>query len=543
MAQQPGLFQVGQGSLQNISQEQQLANRASSPIQLQGGNTIATQQANAFQLGKFAGEQVGNIVKQHRFGGLTPDQFKRKQIIDKGKEKAKKIWDNMTPAQRAGSDAELRQNIFADEVAKAAFEAGDYELGGQITQQRTDRAQIREEKKRQLAKLDEDVETAEIKQDTARETLRSALEGPNLDNTAVQTYVDEEGEHFAAQPHPDMPGKLILRGGEEDGKVIDRGKNLKLDHYTKLQEAKSKLPSADGFPATLKERFAILKSAPWTTKELRDKQLVASGSMDVINDVVNIIQREFAAGRSGKTILAKPGFFLGVANNIKSAFEGISQDFHKPIATGQLNDRGLLDTTVLQGSDIRDLAKGNLNNRNITKEYGDLIANINIPDEFAANAAAYRSSMVSLAYSIARAAEPGARQLSDADFRNALQVVGAASGDPAVLQRVIMQLMNRQLKQIKNDVEDVVAFGTTGAGLTAEQSVSFMYGDPLEGFLSQFTQTQENVENLMTKFAVPVEQGSDLNISPNTPPPVRDDSAKARFLRLQEKISGRLGGR
>jgi hypothetical protein len=542
MAQQPGLFQVGQGSLQNISQEQQLANRASSPIQLQGGNVIATQQANAFQLGKFAGEQVGNIVKQHRFGGLTPDQFKRKQIIDTGKEKAKKIWDSMTPTQRAGSDPELRQDIFAEEVAKAAFEAGDYELGGQITKQQADRGQLRREKRQQLAKLTEDSATAAINQDLKREELRTALEGPNLSNTGVQTYVDEEGEHFSAQPHPDMPGKLILRGGEEDGKVIDRGKNLKLDHYTKLQDAKSKLPNPDGLPNSLKERFAILKSAPWTTKELRDKQLVASGSMDVINDVVKIIQSEFAAGRSGKTILAKPGFFLGVANNIKSAFEGISQDFYKPIATGQKLDNGLWDTTVLQGSDIRALAKGDLNNRNVNKNYGDLIANIDIPDEFAANAAAYRSSMVSLAYSIARAAEPGARQLSDADFRNALQVVGAASGDPAVLQRVIMQLMNRQLNQIKNDVEDVVAFGEQ-AGLTPEQAISFMYGDPLEGFLSQFTQTQKNVDNLMTSFAVPVGPGNDLNIQPNQAPPVRDDSAKARFLRLQEKISGRLGGR
>lgn len=66
---------------------------------------------------------------------------------------------------------------------------------------------------------------------------------------------------------------------------------------------------------------------------------------------------------------------------------------------------------------------------------------IPIPDNIRENsiqAQRYQAAVVQMAYAKARSNEPGARQLSDADFKNAIKQIGAAATDPEALRQILL---------------------------------------------------------------------------------------------------------
>jgi hypothetical protein len=99
---------------------------------------------------------------------------------------------------------------------------------------------------------------------------------------------------------------------------------------------------------------------------------------------------------------------------------------------------GLVDennkvTGTLNGSTASSLAYVN---KNPTVFEGFSIPE-NIRDKGDRAVARYQAAIVQMAYAKARANEPGARQLSDNDFKNALKQIGAVATDPEALRNVL----------------------------------------------------------------------------------------------------------
>jgi hypothetical protein len=149
---------------------------------------------------------------------------------------------------------------------------------------------------------------------------------------------------------------------------------------------------------------------------------------------------------------------------------------------------------------------------------GDLAADvpIEIPehikraDETGDAAAEYQSAIVQLAYAVARSNEPGARQLSDTDFRNALRELGAAASDPERLRRVIFQNFKRKADQVNRNVQRVGEIGQT-VGLSPNDAKDVVYGKSTrQGSLMRFEETLDRYDALTEDLGA-LRQATDLS--------------------------------
>jgi hypothetical protein len=179
----------------------------------------------------------------------------------------------------------------------------------------------------------------------------------------------------------------------------------------------------------------------------------------------------------------------------------------------------------------------------------------------AENVAKFKSSIVQLAYAIARAAEPGARQLSEGDIKRALTVIGAQSGNPEALKGVLLQLLNVQYKQVQGDVNNAVGRAASltggkystdklgqpiiigGNGLyTKERALANVYGAPLAIFHEQSKATRTRIEDSMAKYqAQGAALGTDAAITP-IPQSEGDQSVISRAEELARQNREAAGG-
>ena len=113
----------------------------------------------------------------------------------------------------------------------------------------------------------------------------------------------------------------------------------------------------------------------------------------------------------------------------------------------------------------------------------------------------YKAAVVQMAYAKARANEPGARQLSDADFKNAIQQIGANAADPEALRQVLFG-------DITRGVEDFqlwrAQIGENNATKIIQPSAMRMF----DGAYSEFT------EAFGQHFGGPEQAGPGLDLVP-----------------------------
>jgi hypothetical protein len=96
---------------------------------------------------------------------------------------------------------------------------------------------------------------------------------------------------------------------------------------------------------------------------------------------------------------------------------------------------------------------------------------------------------------VARANEPGARQLSDQDFKKALEQIGGAAADPERLRRVVFSNLRRKLDGFDTDLE-IVTGVADGFGLNPALGLRTTYGDSLPAFLEQRNAVTEQFTDL-----------------------------------------------
>ena len=67
----------------------------------------------------------------------------------------------------------------------------------------------------------------------------------------------------------------------------------------------------------------------------------------------------------------------------------------------------------------------------------------------------YQSQVMELAYATARANEPGARQLSDADIANALKIIGTNASNPEAMRQIFRDNVSRAVKRHEDNIAAV----------------------------------------------------------------------------------------
>lgn len=157
--------------------------------------------------------------------------------------------------------------------------------------------------------------------------------------------------------------------------------------------------------------------------------------------------------------------------------------------------------------------------------------------------ARYKSKIMQLAYSYARANEPGARQLSDADIANALTIIGGNVGNPEALMKVFSDNIDSQIATVQSDIdfvpEDLHETLYTRKGIEGVNESIARWDAARAGTLEEIDQTpaRESGTGLVTSYteanqpATPAGQPAPVESTVAEPPstvPMLDDSEIAK---------------
>lgn len=215
----------------------------------------------------------------------------------------------------------------------------------------------------------------------------------------------------------------------------------------------------------------------------------------IMNQTADLFFEMIDKGLNPGAFLDTQGKITDFATNLGSTIKNLGNTFMVGIATGDpedvYNGKGEIVTTGLKGHKFEAM-------------YEEELAAIELPEWVEAGdaAAEYRSAIVQLAYAVARSNEPGARQLSDTDFRNALRELGAAAASPERLSRVIMANFARKAKTVDRAVQRVGEIAKT-VGLDAQWGRDNVYGSKVrEESIVGFQDTLDRYDTLMDDINV-----------------------------------------
>ena len=144
----------------------------------------------------------------------------------------------------------------------------------------------------------------------------------------------------------------------------------------------------------------------------------------VTSAIVTDLSSLEAQGIPAESAIGLPNTVVTLADKVTKSVTGIKGAF---LATnGMVGNSNISRRSAVELGRIEDVNK--IENQSILDEYSNEFDAIQVPPELAEIAGVYKARIVRMAYAVARAQEPGARQLSDADFRHALEGLGRKFG-------------------------------------------------------------------------------------------------------------------
>ena len=241
----------------------------------------------------------------------------------------------------------------------------------------------------------------------------------------------------------DNPNASIMAYIGDDGSAttMDKNKNIysiPLGEYTTVRPDD---PSANGGSGT--DRYV---PTPTEQANIRASQRSIMTQMRLAGVMVDALVK--STDETGTIdIMDGAGKFQTFAVNLANNTNAVLRQGEKWIGLtdGDPNDPnskilGRVDGTI----------SGAMNYVKSNAEYMNTF--IPIPDnirEGSVQAQRYQAAVVQMAYAKARANEPGARQLSDADFKNAIKQIGAAATDPEALRQILVDNVDGSGKEFE----------------------------------------------------------------------------------------------
>lgn len=348
-----------------------------------------------------SGRQAGAALR-NKFGGsdLTPEQERTTTALSEAQRRLDES-EETDPTKRAT----MSQKLIAEELVRAGDPRGAQLMQAVIAQENQTRKQELELKK--LGLQSEGLETSNEqsafnlengKIKAAREAIKTVYPKNSQDpNSGVSLYIDAEGN---AKAGPD--GEIILPKGT----------------YTLARPTRAPIGGARGRP----QDFGISSNE---AKQVRQTHAGLQTQMRLANTMRDTFVAAIESGRGTVDIMGAGGKTTKFVADFVNGANAVGRQVL--LWTGPDGRQVALDGSPASA------------NRYV-KQNGDLFDGFDVPESVRGNLAAterYKAAVVQMAYAKARIAEPGARQLSDTDFSNALQQIGANATDPEALRQIL----------------------------------------------------------------------------------------------------------
>jgi hypothetical protein len=402
-----------------IAANQQARRQELDMIRQQGGNAGAVQAAGA-QIGDAFGRTFGGAPQVSPEQQKMIDMNKRVQArMEESREKGEFITSEGTRDSLA--EAESMQRIMAEEL----MAAGD-ERGIMLLQQLDTLSRGRKQQDAELDRLD--AATQSSRAQAAESRVRAANGRIQGMRGRVQTYF-RRGE---TDPNASFQGIMTEDGTGvvgPDGQIIPMAEVTSHVPLDPLRASRaSRTLTANDYGISDSEAKAFRSEAGAISQQMRGAIRMKRALADAIGQdgSLNIMD---GAGKVTSAVTTALDFVGAAARQIELSIASAGGDTTVGITDGDFAGQNL------QGRGAaRSYAKENL------EDLDGLMRDM-VPPHLRNNAiqrAEFYATLTQLVYARARTNEPGARQLSDADFKNAMANLAGNVSDPEAFRQVMM---------------------------------------------------------------------------------------------------------
>jgi len=326
-----------------------------------------------------------------------------------------------------------------------------------------------------------------------------------LQNNLVTGYVDAETMN------------LVDTEGNVYSKYLDAGQALEMNKA--LQAARDKASRAGGSGKKEITSYAdmtdmqrdevLLKLYPASWRKEITGQVAAVSKQAAITDAaVQMIGETISEGYDAAQILDGPGKLLSFGDNMRYAVQGIvgnlayvlpvvSPEDKAAIAAGEKKLEEV--SKIGNASTMAKLSSGDPSESMaaaVSVLGKDVVDAIHVPQQLANRAAEWKSMVIQLAYAVARAEEPGARQLSDTDFKNAVIQLGGASANPQTLMAVLLNNLSLRERDFLNMADQVSATAAELQYSDPNHPITMLYGKGITNYMAGAKERVAKVEAL-----------------------------------------------
>lgn len=413
----------------------------------------------------------GNTIEQQQrtqFGAMLGTMFANKfnpPTLTESEERALQVQEQFKTLQAARKrdpgyadmNAEDRQLAGMEDLAQSLADAGDIVRSAELAVQAH---RIRRDRRKSDAEYEKLVEETQAKRlDT---NIKFSKELRDQAGEYGAFVVPELGGSFDFTT--DEPRMVTGRVNEDGMLETDEGEVTRFmtaEDYSRLRTKIGDSSSATGGGSDKKFKGFFSAVGQSERAAQRVAQQAVGQQVSIMEAVADDFEKYIATGRDPATFLDGAGKVIDFTSNLASTFKSLGGViFNVPIT----NEKGEVIAS---------------DSRSWSNKFGETLTElIQLPPgivEASPEAARYRSAVSELTYATARANEPAARQLSDADYRHNLQIIGANAADPEKLRQVILANLTRKMRTYQSDVQTIGDIAEQ-MGLDREEGLSAVYG-------------------------------------------------------------------
>lgn len=353
--------------------------------------------------------RIGSILGGTGRDTVSDDEEKRLNAVQTAQQRFKEASER-NPALNA-LDGQKKQNIFqkilADELAGQGEIALGLEIGANLEQKRNAQQLQREELKQAGIATERGQTAAELDANELIANRRGKIttvfpKGSTDPNDGLTAFIQNDGTAVAADGNPIPLGDYtILRpqGLGKDGKFRDR--------ITPSEAAKVRAQQ---------RAISQQMKAGLQMKSALQEAITSDGKVNIMDG---------AGALTTGTVKVLDGL-RAIASQIGGAVDVIDENGRSQgrLDSGPAASRYAKDNFDELDSRLSELTPANIRGNARAREK-------------------FYSALIQMTYAQARAQEPGARQLSDADFKNALAGLAGSTSDPESLREVLMGSIDR----------------------------------------------------------------------------------------------------
>ena len=386
-----------------------------------------------FNVGAAAGNALGKM-----FGGNLSDEERRRF---QAKEQSQNEVDMLRQSEDWQTmDADQRSLKVQDISSKALYDHGFVQDAATLGAQAAEKRVAIQKQGMELERLG--YQTAEAKQkhefnqehgESVMETIRIGQAQGNMG----QYYLKTPGGYSAETVTGTIQEDHSLKVGERTIPAGEFSPSVKSVGMTQLDQRR--LLNATFSPTAQGKIRDTAKGLAQTTR-INNNILRMLGESAQKTGEINFL------GGAGKGV----GWINSMVNNVKSAFrtaDGVS--YAAPVNIGGVRQA---DGSYKGGKNITMNGLAKDRDSETGQALSEAMGKLGYTGDMANK---YQSQVMELAYATARANEPGARQLSDADIANALRIIGTNATNPEAMRQIFMDNVSRAVKKHKDNIASV----------------------------------------------------------------------------------------